>query len=217
MAMELGDNGEDVLPGKSGRSSLAEEDCIRVLEVSRETINREYIHRVIARALFDTGCPANLVTQQWIRNHDMGHLVKPVSDENDYDIVRHHGVESRVIAEIEMEWYGISEDRKGQIVFLKKNTPRDHFLVVPDTGFDIIIGRETIKRERLTRRRIDFYGDTQGGYSCPIPTPSEKSRQVGREKQRRQKEEQRAQRNQQSRGGTNNDNNGGTGSSPKST
>lgn len=143
--------------------------------MTRETVDGEYINLVIARALFDTGCPVNLVTRQWIRNHDMGHLLKPVSDENDYDIVRHHGVESRVIAEIEMEWYGVSEDRKGQIVFLKKNTPRDHFLVVPDTDFDIIIGLETIRREGLTTRKRWCYGDTQGGYSHVIKTPSGRS------------------------------------------
>lgn len=188
-----------------------EEDCIRVLEVTRETVNREYLDLVIARALFDTGCSANLVTQQWLRNHDMEHLVRPVSDENNYLIVRHHDVESHVIAEVDMEWYGRNESRERQLVFLKHLSQTDRFLVVPDTNFEIIIGLETIKRRDLFRRRLDFYGDTQGGYSHTIQTPPEKSRQAGREKQKRQKEEQRAQRNQQNRGGTNS-NNGGTNS-----
>lgn len=189
-----------------------EENCRRLIQVTRETPDRDFINIVTARAIFDTACSANLVTEQWLRRKRMWHLVEATTVEKSFNFVRHGDVRSRVIKEVTMEWYGENEPRKNQVVFFKDKSFTDRFLVVPDTDFDIIIGLKAINKHRLLKNTRSFYADTQGGYSSTVQPSEQQKRIAAIEDQRKKKAEQRAQR--QNHSGNNNNSSGrGSGNS----
>lgn len=125
-----------------------------------------HVRTLHARALFDTGCKPNLVTEKWLRDHNLVHLVDWTTSETEF--VRHKNTQSRVTGEVTLDLYGRDKPYKRQRVFLKEKTMTCRFFVVSDKGYDLIIGVDTIQDESLFDKGIPCFAETQGGFSSSV-------------------------------------------------
>ncbi|KAL0265178.1 hypothetical protein SLS55_001141 [Diplodia seriata] len=110
-------------------------------------------------------CSTNLVSASWLRAKNIDPLRLERITDGPGRVDRIEG-SNELVARVSLWWYGEDIPYRDQQVHLKERTLSGDFAVAePGEGFDIIIGQESIREERLFQKEWYFYAQTtQGGH-----------------------------------------------------